>query len=411
MKNYLFTKITCIVVLVIMAPICCYVLYHSLGNLRENQDQIFVQDDIFLNARAGIDYLNAQYNENIPLKMKFIEANGFFQNAFNRHYIEDVAIENSIVKDNYGQLHFTGFWQEENVFDQKTLPGLIKQITTLNQALKEKNLPLLYIAAPEKIIAGSTQFPILINNYANAKVDSFLKALQDTEIPTLDLRQVITEPAANKADLFYKTDHHWQSQTAFDAAFVIADYINNNFGTNIDSANYYRDINNYAVEDYPAFFVGSQGRRVGKYYAGVDDFHLIYPKFATDYTVTYFSGREKSRTGDYRSALIFDDFLKDDNIYTNRYAAYLGGDHPLMTITNHKQDKYKILIIKDSFTAPAASFLSTAVHEIKLVDLRHYNDSLTDLALAYQPDLTIILYSAGGLNDTMFSFDKQANTR
>ena len=32
-------------------------------------------------------------------------------------------------------------------------------------------------------------------------------------------------------------------------------------------------------------YLGSLGRKVGKYYAGLDDFALIYPKFKTSFDV------------------------------------------------------------------------------------------------------------------------------
>ena len=41
------------------------------------------------------------------------------------------------------------------------------------------------------------------------------------------------------------------------------------------------DIKNYEVNTYRNWFLGSIGKRVGIYYAGIDDIDLIYPKFDT----------------------------------------------------------------------------------------------------------------------------------
>lgn len=406
MMRDIFTKVTLIIVLAIIAPVCAYLFYTSAVEMRADRTAIFAETEtVFEKAQAAISYLNNKYNENMPLKTKFIEANGFFQHAVGKHFIEDVETMYSIVKADNGELYFTGYWQAENVFDQKNLPLLMQEIKALDGALSQAGIPLVYIAAPEKYIVGYTKFPDIIPNYNNDKVDSFLSALSQTDIPYLDLRKVISEPAADKSDLFYYTDHHWQSDSSFDAAWAIGDYLNSKLGFKIDPHNYCSNINNYLRDEYPQSFVGSQGRRVGRYYTRLDDFTLIYPAFATDYVMTYYSGQEKNRSGDFVSALVFDEYIKNSDVYTNRYAAWLGGDHALLTIDNKLQPDYKLLILKDSFTSPAACFLSTAVNEIKLVDLRQYNNSFTDLALAYQPDAVIILYSSSGLNEAMFDFD------
>ena len=53
------------------------------------------------------------------------------------------------------------------------------------------------------------------------------------------------------------------------------------------------------------------------------------------------------------------------------YAVYTGDDYNLMRITNEDavNDK-KLLLLKDSFARPVASFLSLGIRQIEAIDLR-----------------------------------------
>jgi hypothetical protein len=77
----------------------------------------------------------------------------------------------------------------------------------------------------------------------------------------------------------------------------------------------------------------------------------------------------KSRSGLYNT-----DFLTMEDLYTNRYQAYLGGDFAQLTITNPNQtNNKKLLVIKDSYANAFVQFLVPHYKEIHVLDLRHYN--------------------------------------
>lgn len=89
--------------------------------------------------------------------------------------------------------------------------------------------------------------------------------------------------------------------------------------------------------------MGAEGRRVGKYYAGLDDFELIFPDFETDFT---FSVPDKGiiRNGSFNNAILDDSqTLGKYGFDRNAYYKYIGGDYPFVKIENHMQKNKKRL--------------------------------------------------------------------
>jgi hypothetical protein len=79
----------------------------------------------------------------------------------------------------------------------------------------------------------------------------------------------------------------------------------------------------------------------------------------------------------------------------NPYTMYLNGDHPIQIIRNNNAiDDKKILVVKHSFADVTMPFLSLAVKEINIVDLRHAGrpENLYDYIDEYNPDLVLFLW-------------------
>ena len=65
--------------------------------------------------------------------------------------------------------------------------------------------------------------------------------------------------------------------------------------------------------------------------------------------------------------------MSKSSIYS-KYMTFLGGDHPLVTITNNDlPDGPNCVVIKDSFGNPFAPFLSQNYHNVYVIDYRKYN--------------------------------------
>ncbi len=58
-----------------------------------------------------------------------------------------------------------------------------------------------------------------------------------------------------------------------------------------------------------------------------------------------------------------------------KYAAFIGGDHPLTTITNNDiHDNSACVLVKDSYGNPFAVYLTQHYHTVYVIDYRYYKD-------------------------------------
>lgn len=334
--------------------------------------------------------IETSLTESFWLKEKYIDLYGLVECLLGRSYIRDVNPSLVVVKDNHEQLQFLTFsadYTEE-----------VEKIDKLNKILQKSNTPLLYVQTPLKIIEGFTQLPSSVQDWSTENTDKLLQSLEDKGVDYLDLRQSIIEDGLNLEELFYKTDHHWTTHTAFWAMEQVVEKLENEYGMVLDIEKNYTDINKYKTTEYPNSFLGSQGRRVGRFYAGVDDYTLLTPLFDTNYNVEiHKSDSVTTYEGDFEETIIKANLLdENESVYTNRYAAYFGGDYPEVRIENrNKAAGHKVLIIKDSFALPFSAFLSTMFAETRLLDLRYYDaDKLESYIEEYNPDVVLFIYKS-----------------
>ena len=300
----------------------------------------------------------------------------------------ETNVSNSVVKDNNDKLQFI-------CFEVDTQP-YVEEIAKVKGVLDELDTPLVYVQTPVKTIDGYTQMPIGITDYANSNTDRFMKQLADKGINTIDLRKNLKESSLDLGDAFYTTDHHWKTQTAFWAVGQVTNYLKESIGLDLDPKHFYTNEENYESVFYEKNFLGSQGRRVGKYYGGVDDYTLMLPKYDTDYTVTINkSNSSTTEEGTFEDALVKYNLLSPTDIFTNRYAAYFGADFPEVIVKNHSANNdMKVLIFKDSFGLPFSAFFSTMVGETRLLDTRYYDGDVEEYIRAYNPDLVLYVYKS-----------------
>lgn len=341
---------------------------------------------IFTGFTQGMD---SGVTENFWLKEKYIDLYGLVENLLGRDYIRDANPSNTVVKDTEGNLHFITFPSDHT----EPLKGLLE----VNETLKESDTPLVFVQAPQKVIEDHTVLPPSVVDSSKANTDALLDEFEKEGIDYIDLRENVKEDELDLSKLFYKTDHHWTTNTAFWAVGEVVDYLNENYNMNLDEEGFYTDLNNYNQTTYKDFFLGSQGRRVGRFYAGVDDYTLITPNFDTDYEVTINkSDSSTTYTGNFEETILKENLLDESkSVYTNRYASYFGGDYPEVIVKNKLNTSgKKVLIVKDSYALPFSAFLSNMFAETRLVDLRYYKEDLSTYINEYKPDLVLYVYKS-----------------
>lgn len=347
-----------------------------------------------------ITSVETRYDNNIFLRNDLIEMNGGVQLLMNKKIVEDIIKENTVFKMKNGKLTF--------LYERVDVSQQLSQLKDLYRFIQARNMKMLYVQAPFKVNQLDNQLPYNLEDGTNKNADSLLEGMKSLGIPYLDLRNNIITDELDYDDLFYSTDHHWKIETAFWAYQTAFRFM---------SDTYEFDFNRQIIEpsdlkktELPKSFLGSQGKRVGKIYGGVDNFTFFVPNIETHFNVKIINddGSIKSETvGEFNDTVIKKNPVQSNApIETNRYAAYIGGDYPLTKIINYNQTNGKLLIIQDSFGLPFSSFMSLNFKETDMIDLRHFKrSSLMEYLESNQYDLVLFLYNPSTIRtEEMFNF-------
>jgi hypothetical protein len=370
--------------------------YKMLVGYKENLPE---NPSILDHVNGIIDSAENGLTTSFYYKNGLINLFGNASKTMNMRIINDVTDSSTIYKLDNEQITFT------NPHNSVTFQA--NNIIKLNSYLSGMNIPLVYVQAPFKINKFDNQLPYEIEDNTNLNADLFLKRIQNGGVKSLDLREQIKNENLDYNTLFFNTDHHWKPETGLWSSGVIAKMLQEEYGFRIDESHYHQ--NRYNITPYKNWFLGSQGKRVGSGYAGVDDINLITPKFDTFFNY-YLPHNDLVRTGDFREVmLLMENLDQTDYFNSDPYSVYTGGNYPLKIIKNNKShnDK-KVLLVSDSFSLVVTPFLSLASKELHTIDLRHFKDmSLNEYVRLVQPSIVIILYNPGALvdNNSLFEFE------
>ena len=194
---------------------------------------------------------------------------------------------------------------------------------------------------------------------------------------TVDVRPVFS----GKPSLYFRTDHHWNSEGAHAAyeaymtevgrAFKGADtFTKNNFGT----------------------FKGSTYSRSALWLTPGEELELWQSE--TPLTVT------NAETEGEHAGVFYWERLEE----ADKYTVYLDGNHSLVRIQNPNAEG-KLLVIRDSYSNSLGCFLAESYAEVVLVDLRYFRQPVSALAAQEGFDDILICYSIGNfLTDTNLIF-------
>lgn len=373
--------------------------YNPLREFLQKGDLNYANISELVKSAEGI------INDNVYEKYKFIDGYSYLQNLMSKN--EEANFE--VVKDTDGILHYTFFATKPNPVDE-----LVTEVKKFNDGIEDKNKKLMYLMTPDKFIKGHTKFETGIPySYANETADNLLEGLAKDGINSIDLRENLDKSGIPSNELFYKTDHHWKTETVFYEYCQLIDMFKENYGLDLDPNKFYTNKENYNFIKYNNSYIGSMGRKAGMYYTGVDDFTIIYPKFKTSYTFYTRTGEiEDNLQGRFEDALIstYPLNLKGDSygLEADKYFSYLYGNWGVVHI--HNKDKVngpKLLFIKDSLAVPLAAFLSTVCSDVYLLDPRYYKEDMLKFANETDLDYIFISFYPQNLTKEFFSFGKK----
>ena len=256
---------------------------------------------------------------------------------------------------------------------------------------EDQGAEFLYIQAPQKITAEEDPDICGVLDFSVQNADNFLAALQENDIQTLDLRELLKEDGMTRQKIFYRTDHHWRSGTGLWAAGKILSYLQDNYGYDSNPERLVTDL--FTEELYPAYFLGSQGKKVKVENTEPDDFVLYYPTYETSLHLKI-PGLGLDETGD--MTVCYDMEQVSEIGYYNKspYHTYSYGDNALIRIENLLDDDgLRALLLHDSFSDCVIPFLSLGIEYLDAIDLRHFTGSLETFIEETRPNIVIALYN------------------
>lgn len=347
----------------------------------------------------SVKALRDRYVQQVKWKDTFIEINGGFTRLIGKQEC------NQVVRLNNGMMARIG----SNLTPDQNLPNTIKQITGLSERLKQMGIPFLYVNCPNKMDPDGTLLPRGITFYSNPDSDLLLAALKENQTSTLDLRPIVMTTGEDMKRHFFATDHHWNAFGAFKATQALVRKIAVPLAFEAERLPQL-ELANWEVITRKNWFLGSEGKRTGTIFSGLDDIDVLTPKFDTCISLATPSTNEfynKFYKGAFKDSVIQQHYINQriDKYKDSAYYAF-GFDRALKHYRNEFAPiKKHILMIQDSFGNPVDGYLSTIFSKVDVVDLRHYTEStLLTLLERLHPEAVVMLFAPSTRSDMATKF-------
>ncbi len=377
---------------VLAAAFLLYIGFVALRPMTElwNSTTLLVRGDIslytYMDSIEELYYGMLTTEKNQPLlqnKGAYINLNGLMANLLSQPEM------NQRVKMKNGHLVSL----TDQPCSQESIASAARNVAAFAQAQQSSGKHFLFVMAPSQVSPYENLLPTGYADYSNATADTFLDMLARNGVPYLDLRERLHAQGLSQDDAFFATDHHWKPQTGFWAYTEILEKLHQ-MGAISPVDTFYTDSDNYDFLIYENAYLGSSGKRTGKFFAGTDDAVLIRPRFDTRISITI-PDRELSLTGRYEKVSYHTEttlHLSDPDYFNeNPYGLYGWGDTKLTQWRNADAPETKnVMLIGDSFGNVPFSLMSLYFSSCDELDMRYYDACFADYYADYQPDIVIL---------------------
>ena len=298
----------------------------------------FVGRDLFIGVKATSDLVLGKKKSN----------DVFYAN--NGYLIEDFKPSNEDIKNNIDAINtFATKFEDTNIY------------TTV---------------IPTAINIYDDKLPDLVDSSKQETyINDFYKKL-NKNIKTIPLTKKFTKKYSKS--LFYRTDHHYTSLSAYITYLEIKKTLNLKEDIKFKP---------YTVSNS---FNGTLSSKSGFRTNLTDSIEIYLPENSDiKISVNYLESQKKSA-----SLYNFEKLNEKD-----KYGIFLDGNHPIIDINTTVNNNKKLLILKDSYANSLIPFLVHHYNKITVVDPRYYYGDLHKLINDNKFDDTLILYNA----NTFFS--------
>lgn len=248
---------------------------------------------------------------------------------------------------------------------------------------KEKigDVPMTVMLAPSTGYIATDKLPLIHDSYND---DTYFaetaKTLGESGVNFVDLRETFKQKYAEGVQLYYRTDHHWTTDGAYEGYVKLCEKLG------VQPA----DKDSFAKTAYGGFY-GTTYSTSGYWLTKPDSITVYDNQENTDKNITV-KISEDGKDNHYGSMFFYNHIDEDD-----KYPVFLDGNHALTEIQNKNAKNGTIVVIKDSFSHSLAPFLAENYSKVVLVDLRYYKQSVSDLIKKEKPEQVVALYGIDNL--------------
>lgn len=238
------------------------------------------------------------------------------------------------------------------------------------------DVPMTALFVPSTGYIAEDKLPMIHDEYHDDDTfDRTAKALENAGIGFIDIRSDFKNAYQNGAQLYYRTDHHWTTEGAYNAYLA---YCQKAGLTAVPKST-------FNIEQYKDFY-GTTYSTSGFWLTPPDTVEVWNNPANTEdkIDVTIMESNRTIRS----NSMFFRDHDKEDD----KYPIFLDGNHPLTEITNKNAEGGTIVVIKDSFCHCFAPFLAEHYSKVIMVDMRYYNQEVSQIVKAEKPEQVLVLY-------------------
>lgn len=210
-------------------------------------------------------------------------------------------------------------------------------------------------------------------DYSDTAIIEDIYACANENLNPIDMTSVFE----GKPELFFKTDHHWNSEGAHAAYQAYMGALGRT----------YRASGDFEKAIY-AKFQGSTYSRSALWLTAAEELELWTG--SENLTVT------NGESDEIHSGVFYWERLEE----ADKYTVFLDGNHSIVRIQNPDAEG-KLLVVRDSYSNSLGCFLAESYGEVVLIDLRYYKQPVSQLVSQEQFDNILVCYSIGNfLTDT-----------
>lgn len=311
-------------------------------------------------SRDYEEYLSDQF----VLRDRWIGVKTLAERALGKQEVNDIYFAG----DHYLIETHRGIFETEQA--RQNLTWLSAFVKTQQEALGEEHVRVLL--APNAVSVLSEKLPPFApDGEEDAYLDAAAAALPEGSL--VDVRETLRAHAEEY--LYYRTDHHWTTLGAW--------YAYEAWAREIGLAAAKKE--SYQREVLSEDFYGTVDAKVNTETVP-DTIEAWIPQPETAYTVRD-NHSEESRSS------LFDLSCLEKR---DQYAVFFGGNQPLVEISTEADSARRLLVIKDSYAHCFVPFAIPEFAQISMIDMRYFNERLSEYIQAGGFTDILFLYNAAG---------------